>query len=278
MHVQINSLIYGLATNPWLAIISTFIGILSLILGIIFFIKSKKTKNPKVQIRSINLLRDSVEKFNGLQILYNGNKIPNVTVTKIALWNDGKDTINNSDIASADPLLIKCKDDYLILEAKIIYTKKESNDVKLHQIEQGKSYAIEFDYLDFEEGAVIQVLHTGNSSNDIQFCGTIKSAGKVNTRKKHQKFIRPFLAIDIIDLIMKRKNFRKWFGIFYIIMGLLLLSLALFAPNSVTELTVEGKTFSLYLSIFLSIVFVSFGFIVIRKRIPKGFEIFEENI
>lgn len=139
MHVQINSLIYGLATNPWLAIISTFIGILSLILGIIFFIKSKKTKNPKVQIRSINLLRDSVEKFNGLQILYNGNKIPNVTVTKIALWNDGKDTINNSDIASADPLLIKCKDDYLILEAKIIYTKKESNDVKLHQIEQGKS-------------------------------------------------------------------------------------------------------------------------------------------
>lgn len=77
---------------------------------------------------------------------------------------------------------------------------------------------------------------------------------------------------------MKRKNFRKWFGIFYIIMGLLLLSLALFAPNSVTELTVEGKTFSLYLSIFLSIVFVSFGFIVIRKRIPKGFEIFEENI
>lgn len=109
MSQKISILINSLAVNPWLVVISAIISFLGLIFAVIFYFKSKKIKKPRLKSRSINLLKESAEKIDGLKITYLENNIPNITITKLAIWNEGNDTINRSDIALADPILITAK-------------------------------------------------------------------------------------------------------------------------------------------------------------------------
>lgn len=52
------------------------------------------------------------------EMRYSGPQIENLTVTKIAFWNAGRDTIDNQDVASAGPF-VHVKEGYKILDVKI---------------------------------------------------------------------------------------------------------------------------------------------------------------
>lgn len=169
-----------LKENPWLTVLGFLLTLIGVILSIIFYIKSRRTKEPCHAIRSANLIQDFTSRFEKLEIKYAGEPISNFTTTKVAFWNNGKDTINDSDIVSADPLMIRVKDGYKIFDSNVLYTKQDANQFKILPSEDGSHVLIQFDYLDRGEGGVIRLLHTGKSSCDIEFCGTIKGAGKPN--------------------------------------------------------------------------------------------------
>lgn len=263
-----------LAQNPWIIVLSAFITFISLFVAIILYFKGKKIKKPRVAIHSINLLRDTAEKIDGLEILFSGESIPNVTVTKLAIWNQGNDTINGDDIAHGDPLIIKSKGDFIILDSKIIFIKNESNVIKLQEIETGKQIALLFDYLDYGEGAVIQILHTGNSSEDIEFSGTVKGVGKVNTRKRKTK-----ISISLRKVFSSYKFPKKVIGLITIITGICAPLLFIFLPDSTLQ-TLNGRvTVVTKIAIGVSgLIYVVLGYIIFRQGVPKGFEIFDENI
>jgi hypothetical protein len=272
MYEKLSQVVIILADNPWLIVLSSLFTLLSVGLAILLFFKSKKVKKPKFAIRSLNLIRDSAEKIEGLKILYLDNPIPNVTITKLAFWNQGKDTINGEDIAPANPLLIKVEHDYKILEYKIIYIKKESNQVKLREIENGKQVAIDFDYLDYGEGAVIQILHTGNSSKDISFSGTIKGVGDVNNKKASVKRSSSFNRA-----LLKTIYNTKAIGKAAMIVGIVLSIIVTFLPQEVLILKDDGMNPKIPLLI-ACITYIFLGFTISRRQVPKGFEIFEDNI
>jgi hypothetical protein len=50
------------------------------------------------------LIKDFSKKLVNLEVLYSGSKVENLTVSKVALWNDGNETIRQEDIALSDPL------------------------------------------------------------------------------------------------------------------------------------------------------------------------------
>ena len=77
--------------------------------------------------RSINIVEDLVSRFESLKMLYSGQPIKNLTVTKTAFWNGGRDTIKGEDVASADPLSVHVKKGCKILNAKILYIKNPAN-------------------------------------------------------------------------------------------------------------------------------------------------------
>lgn len=277
MSQKISIFIETLADNPWLVIVSFIITVLAFIFGFISYFKSKKVKKPRLESRSLNLLEESAEKIEGLKITYLNENIPNLTITKLAIWNDGNDTIDKNDIASADPLLITAKDTVHILEYKIIYQKNECSLFDIEEIESGKQLKVTFDFLDFHDGAVIQLLHTGNSSSDIEFKGTIKGVGKISTNHSKNKVNS---RIKKIILKLGEKTFFRVNGIIFIIFGLLL---------SITEFVtffwldniykpVEDPMLEFLYCILLSIVLIFTGFKMLKRRVPKGFEIFDENI
>lgn len=102
---QSSNWLNSLVTNPWFGITSFIIGVLGVILTIIFYFKSKKFKRPCYAIRSLGVVEDITNKSKSLEIYYAGQKIERLTITRIAFWNAGNETIDKRDIAPADPIL-----------------------------------------------------------------------------------------------------------------------------------------------------------------------------
>jgi len=71
--------------------------ILGSLVTIIIFLVGKKEKKPTYIIRTINLLRDNIKKVDNVKMFYAEKEITNLSISKIAIWNAGKDTINSTD-------------------------------------------------------------------------------------------------------------------------------------------------------------------------------------
>lgn len=83
-------------------IIFFLLSILGIFLTLFFYFKSKKQKVPLYGTRSINLIKGKANKIDDLEILFKGDKVQYLTITKLLFWNAGKETIHRSDVATKD--------------------------------------------------------------------------------------------------------------------------------------------------------------------------------
>ncbi|MDP2045313.1 MAG: hypothetical protein Q8L00_03775, partial [Deltaproteobacteria bacterium] len=87
-----------MASNPLVIVSAYLLSLLSVILAIILYIKSKKMKIPCYATNTINIFRDYNSNIESLEILYGGKLINNLSITKLAFWNAGKETIKKADL------------------------------------------------------------------------------------------------------------------------------------------------------------------------------------
>jgi hypothetical protein len=155
------------------------IGLTSLALGIVFFANGRRArmKGPTWHARSNNLIQNFSSKVPGLEILFRNDKIDTLTVTRLAFWNRGMATIDRNDIAPADPVKIISTGDARLLNVEIIQTNNSASQVETSLDPDGKSALIAFDFLDHNQGVVVQIIHTGVSGDALTVQGTIKGAG-----------------------------------------------------------------------------------------------------
>lgn len=252
-----------------LSILSVAIGIISLIIGIFLSIKGWRFKRPKYFIRSNNLIQNFEDKLSGLVINYKGEPVKNLTVTKIAFWNHGRETINYSDIPDADPIRIEAKGDCKILHAEIIWIKNSANKFKVSEIDNYKSVKILFDYLDKNEGGIIQIVHTGKSSKDIEIKGCVKGGKPV-------KLKTPIFPVS--QRIKEMISGGYWLGIIYILFFIF----PKFVIKIQQKLNITFKQWHLvfiyivggFLLLFISIYIIS---ILFFPNLPRGFDIIERE-
>lgn len=273
--------------NPVLNIISLILASLGIIFTIYFYFKSKKTRIPTYIVKTINLVREKIQKFDLVEILYSGVKVNNLSISKVAIWNGGKETINSGDIASNNPFKIKIKNDFEILDAKILFQKNDANDFKIRKSDDNRFITITFDYFDFEEGIVLQIFHTGNDSNDIYIDGKIKSVNKISRREFSSAgaFI-PDLVYRLFKKDkegMSRRTMKTVLAWSIILGGIVICCLAislLFLDSILTGITEPIET-SPFLIIFMALpglLYILSGYRLIKRKIPKGFDIFNEEL
>ena len=159
-----------------LGIFGTVLGIIGLITGYIFYRRSLRIKEPVYHIISKNLIRDSFSRVSGLEILHKGHKIKTLTVSNILFWNRGRATIEKTDIVNANPLRIECSQGNHILDMILIEVNNPSSQFALEMENNRTRAKILFDYLDKDQGAIIQVTHTGTKLSDISIEGYLKGA------------------------------------------------------------------------------------------------------
>jgi len=168
----------NIVQHPLFGIAGLLIGALGLISGFVIFFLGRRVKKPCWVITSNNLIAGFSAKLPKLEIKYLDQKVENLTSSKVVFWNAGRETIDGSDIADADPLRIIAIGDVKILDAKLLLTNNDSSNCLLATKPDATEVYLRFDFLDSGHGGVVQVIHTGRSSESIHLTGTIKGAGK----------------------------------------------------------------------------------------------------
>jgi hypothetical protein len=259
--------------NPWLNVVSTAFGLIGIILAIIFYIKSKKIRQPIYRTRSINLVKENTSKIKSVSILYNENRINNLSVAKIAIWNAGKETINSTDVAKKDKFRIEIDDGYEILDYELLYQKNPINDFKLTKISD-KILEIDFDYFDKDEGIIIQIYHTATTEDSLNVKGTLKGGKNIIRNDSGKKAFTIFDKIDkILDFLQLDYILKKIPAFFFFLIPILLIIHSIF-----TEETKNTNTIVLiFANTIIFVLYWLLGYVIMKNKMPKGFDLFENE-
>jgi hypothetical protein len=102
-----------------------------------------------------------------------------ITITKIGFWNAGNETIKKNEVVKDDPITIHAKEGVVFLSATIIEAVNPLNKLECTVSKDRSSVSLSFDYLDCNQGALIQLFHTGTADAEITMTGTIMGASRI---------------------------------------------------------------------------------------------------
>jgi hypothetical protein len=179
-------------------ILSNWVGLL--ITSVITFVgaslyKSKKYKRIAYTIKSVRIF----QKVNiaKLTILFENQKIPRLTQSYFLFWNMEKQTINEENVPKGNhelKIMLNDKSLYEIYQAEIVCYNNDANNIRIDY--NKKSIIIKYEYLDHNEGAIIEILHSAKSNNDFTVTGKIKDS-KPFKRIKYSSY-----EISVISALM----------------------------------------------------------------------------
>src|SRR5450759_848076 len=154
----------SIIANPWIGFVGTLVGIFGLLASVIFYLRTRRFQRPTFQKRSIKWL--DVESFphDEIKLTFRGKEIPRFTITHLAFWNSGNQTIRSSDFASASPLRLSIPPATEVfniqISASTVPEIRASIDSPSSFITDSvKEIPVGFDYLDSGDGFSIQVIH-----------------------------------------------------------------------------------------------------------------------
>jgi hypothetical protein len=152
--------------------VGTSIGIAGTAIGIILALRFRPRPRLSVQPNSFRLLGRHSVLPPDLEFVYRGKSVPNVALSRVALWNSGNTSISGSQIVEADQLRISLTDDSEILDAQVLTCTREVNQFWCRIRSGSNEVACGFDFLDSRDGALVQIIHTG--SLKIGILGTLR--------------------------------------------------------------------------------------------------------
>jgi hypothetical protein len=173
MAFQINALKDFLNQN-WLG---TAIGLIGIVIGVGVAYAYKARPRLAAQTNTLELVGANAVLPDQIEFLFRGNKVPKVTMSRVAIWNIGNTTVHGGQIVASDPLRIITSAGSTVLDATIRDRTRSVNDFSC-VLRQDTSNEIEcrFDYLDPGDGALIQLIHTGDDK--LKILGTLREVPK----------------------------------------------------------------------------------------------------
>lgn len=167
------------------------IGVAGVILAIVsiavsWYLWGADTKKPVWVSRRVRLVEDYHATLPELEVLYRREPVRNLSVTYIAFWNAGRQTIRRSDlnVSNSHRLSIvathgSTMEASKILDAKVIEINNPATAPTV-EIDDARTRArLDFQYLDKDNGCVLRVLHTGGPGSHITIKGEIQGVSTI---------------------------------------------------------------------------------------------------
>lgn len=148
------------------------IGLIAFAFGVWSFFRMKEEREPVCYYKTFLKIENFLDKEEeGLKVFYNNKEVEKVTNLYLFFWNKGKRPIKQEDLRS--PIQITFPpDDAIILDYKILKVSREEIGFSLTRCDNG-SLQINFDFLDINDGAVINLKHNGADNISPIISGTI---------------------------------------------------------------------------------------------------------
>jgi len=208
---------------------------------------------------------------NDIRVTFKGSPAVNVTVTKIALWNNGNTRLSKSEITDIQPITISIQE-YDILSVNII--KQSNNDCGfIFRMVSSSNYVIDFNYMNFKEVCVVQVVHIEPNEDYISLHCMLKNRKKISKKYVTKKD----------GTFDKRHQYRSGFPLksalvayFYFVLMIFFYAIKNFIGELQIILSLPIANWPVWVSIVLLIIsIVAFAYgVVFAKRIliPKSLE------
>lgn len=165
---------------------SFILAIAGILLAYFFYKKSQRTREPRWGIRNSNLIAGYGAKLSRLRVIYDDHDVDNLSVSKVLIWNDGREPIRSGDVSKVNTLRIVSSPGVIIYESRLITASSPSCQVSVagpstvspeHDGTEAYSETyINFDYLSHNQGLIVQVVHSGTSAIDLSVAGEIIDA------------------------------------------------------------------------------------------------------
>jgi hypothetical protein len=253
--------------------------------ALIVTLNSLRRKRPTWAVRGSTLIRLGQPTLPNLKILYGDQQVQSVTVSRILFWNRGTEPILRENIPPDAPLTIRARDEVQLLNVEVL--QDTSGSGLFHHTEDAARQVstLDFAYLEPNQGAVLQVVHTGTSPEDVSVSGHVIGAGDPVQRRVRVNRYRFLPTSAEFDRQLSPQA--KWRIAFWLSLGLFVLLLGLGAvivlltyllpvarePATTTPLQVLG---SVVVAIGIAgIVYASFEYL--GTRVPPGLEMYEDD-
>lgn len=272
--MNLDALIFCVMNEQSMALISLIITIISVFLCILFHRKSIKKKKPTYCARTINVVKDGIIKIEAIEILFKGKRVEGLSMTEIAVWNAGKETINSSDVANNDMFMIELDGDGQILDYEIIYVNNKANAFEVRKFGK-KSLAVIFDYFDYNEGFIVRLYHTGANIPLVR--GAFKGVKSVTVKPyvPQGNFWNKFVFKNISPKII-----RRILGIVFMVMPFFIFMdvlLSKMCPDILQKIERISLLIRYPIMTCVVLVFWNFGYVLLKRRVPKDFKLFEQE-
>lgn len=165
--------------TPYLNLIFLALALMGIILSFVFYYKSIKHKNFSYNLRNFIIIRNKIAVTPELEIFYKKNLIQSLMLTKISFWCSGNLVIDKSDIAEVDPIGIEFSNEISVFDVKIEYQNSFSNNFSVEFIKEKKFIKISFDYMQKNDGVILNIYHNGTSSTHFKVRGSIKGVKRL---------------------------------------------------------------------------------------------------
>jgi hypothetical protein len=160
--------------------VSLSLGVLSIAAAIFFYLRSKRVRRLVYATSGVTLRAPSRPEFQKLALVYEGQRVPRLTVTDVLVWNSGTETVPGRDVSSVDPLRIEVPEGSQIFECIVTKSTREAVGAAV-AVDPSMPAAprLVFEFLDPNGGFALQVVHTAEKPEMLVVRGTAQGIGEV---------------------------------------------------------------------------------------------------
>ncbi len=183
---------------------SIVIGLSGIFIGVYFYNKRKKIKKPVFLKKTTELLPIDSLSIDKIGFTYDEKKVEKLSVTKLAFWNEGRDTIRKADIVKKAPLVIATHEEIELYDYSVEILNSDNNII-ITEIEN--CLHIEFDFLDQFDGFVLTIFHNGNNKKNVTPIGSFigaKSIEQGSPKLKSFDWFAVFWGHNVFGRILTR--------------------------------------------------------------------------
>ncbi|MBE9064623.1 hypothetical protein [cf. Phormidesmis sp. LEGE 11477] len=223
-------------------ITSLLLAVISILISVYFYLKSKSVKRILYCSRSITVIED-LPQDNRLKLYFSDREIRKLILTKVAIWNSGSETIKPDSFVEKIPLRVSFAAPNKTIESYLLYANNKTNEI-LPKIDQAGNLLINFKYLDPGDGVVIKIAHEGKVEDFVSVEGTIYNKKKNRVKRVSKEYFIQYMR-GSISYRETKKAFK------YSFLPVVLLSIVLFLTiltgYAIAKANVTEGTFSLLL-------------------------------
>lgn len=211
--------------NPWVGFAGTLFGVLGILASAIIYFRTRRYQQPAYYKSSIRWYDGANVPHKDIKLTFRGKDIARFTITHLAFWNAGNQTIRESDFAPASPLRLIIPDDVEAFDIRITAATAPEIRASLDSpeaIEAGanKEIPVHFDYLDAEDGFSIQVIHDAKSPSGIRFDGKLPGVSKFRSSSSSSRNAGLLSPLGYRPAIRHASTMERWVAIPLFSLGL----------------------------------------------------------